>query len=505
MELPSRTRQQLRRVAFSAALGALLVPATAGAATKLPTVSKIAPKAANVGDTLTIQGKYFRRGKNKNTVLFKRDGGKALFVKAGLSTAKAISVAIPKNLEKYMVVKDGKPVATRFRVRILSTKLSKSFTAVSKSPVIGPEKVAPAPDAGAAQLDPNADNDGDGLTNGLEVGITKTDPAKADTDGDGVGDGFEYRSAVDLNNDEYRHPVQSLPYPGKRPYPNPLDGKDANTDFDGDSLPLFEEYSLWRYTISQGANPSLESLTYSDGLKYSIYTRDANGRRIPALAALGYDKQADFVNWLNTSGYGNVYWPDQPSTPYALLDTNRNGVIDAGPRGGYIHAELGYLDTHGAGGGTAPDGFLSDDERDEDADGLSNYMETHGPMVPDWFHAKYPRETAYPIAYAGTKIDDPDSDGDGVRDGADDQDHDDVPNLIELSRNMVSGRSFDPPDQDPATADPTPAAGRVDPYNPCLPFKYSRTCPSYIPFTGAWAPFDGLGNQGSDPDYIVRN
>ena len=31
------------------------------------------------------------------------------------------------------------------------------------------------------------------------------------------------------------------------------------------------------------------------------------------------------------------------------------------------------------------------------------------------------------------------SDGDGVRDGADDQDHDDIPNVMELSRIAASG------------------------------------------------------------------
>ena len=35
-------------------------------------------------------------------------------------------------------------------------------------------------------------------------------------------DGYEYQSAVDLNDDEYQSPNDVLPYPGKRPYPNPL-------------------------------------------------------------------------------------------------------------------------------------------------------------------------------------------------------------------------------------------------------------------------------------------
>jgi hypothetical protein len=506
MELRSRHRLQLRRAAMTAALGALLVPATAGAAAKTPTISKVTPKSASVGDTLTVHGKNFRRGKNRNTVLFKRDGGRALFVSATLGTAKQLTITIPKSLEKYMSAKSGIPLPTRFRLRVLTTRLSKAFTANANSPVIGPERVGPPGGVTVTkQADPNADDDGDGLTNGFEASVTHTDPSKMDTDGDGVSDGYEYRSAVDLNNDDYHHPSASVPYPGKRPYPNPLDGTDANTDFDGDSLTLLDEFKLWRYTVSQGADASLEHLTYSDGLKYSIYTRDASGRRLPALPALGYDKQADFLNWLNASGYGTVYWPDQPTTGYSLLDVNRNGVIDAAPRAGYVHSELDYLDTHGQGAGTPPDGFLSDDERDEDADGLSNYTETRGPMEPKWFQSNYPKETPFPIAFAGTKVDDPDSDGDGIRDGADDQDHDDVPNLAELSRNMVSGRAFDAPDLAPNVADPNPVAGRVNPYNPCLPFANSRTCPSYVPFTGAWAPFDGLGNQGSDPDYLVRN
>ena len=76
-----------------------------------------------------------------------------------------------------------------------------------------------------------------------------------------------------------------LPYPGKRPYPNPLFA-DANVDYDGDSLTLAEEQSLWRYTytVNGSATRSLEPLSYSDGNKHSIYTR-VNGRRLPALTS----------------------------------------------------------------------------------------------------------------------------------------------------------------------------------------------------------------------------
>ena len=71
-----------------------------------------------------------------------------------------------------------------------------------------------------------------------------------------MGDGFEYQSAIDLNNG-----VGSLPYPGKRPYPNPLNG-DANTDYDGDGLTAAQEHALWRYV-----GPNALPLSYSAGLK----------------------------------------------------------------------------------------------------------------------------------------------------------------------------------------------------------------------------------------------
>ena len=68
---------------------------------------------------------------------------------------------------------------------------------------------------------------------------------------------------------------------------------------------------------------------------------------------------------------------------------------------------------------------------------------------------------------------DPDTDGDGVRDGADDQDHDDVPNLMELSRNAASGRCRLPIGGDkrrpcPTTRqrEPVSRAGRREPVQP---------------------------------------
>jgi hypothetical protein len=501
----------------SAAAGAV-APSAHAAKKKAPVITSVSPMNVAVGQTLQVRGRHFVRGRFKNTLVFKRDRTRAVFVKADVGTRRLLRVTVPASLKPSMAVRDGQPIPTVFKLRVLARKFGKRFTGAKLSPTVGPE-LPPAPPQPA--LDPQGDCDGDGQLNGVdadddndllldttETGLQyRLDPCKADSDGDGVGDGFEFRSARDLNNDEYQNVNAFLPYPGKKPYPNPLDGSDADTDFDGDSLTLAEEHSLWKFTIQNGsAAPTPQALeapaaalSYSDGAKYSVYQQSqGDDRRQPALSATGYAKEADFQGWLQSAGYWNVYRPDGGSGQ--ILDFNRDGDIADTVLAGYVASELHYLDRSG-------NGWLSDDERDEDADGLSNWDETHGRMQPGYWQARYERETVFRISYAGTQVDDPDSDDDRVRDGADDQDHDDVPNIVELSRKANTGRPYDPKDLSSLDGNPLPEYGRVSPFNPCLPFVNSRTCPTYTPFTDAWAPFDGPPwmMDGADPNYLVLN
>jgi hypothetical protein len=535
MEHRARTRTLLRRVGISAALAALLVPAatagTAGAKSKpAPTITSISPRSLAVGETLTIRGHHFRRGRNKNTVAFKRAGGAAVFVKAAKGTTRMLQVTLPARLEKALVSRNGAPVPTKLRLRVLAARFGKRFSTGRRVPTVAPAPLEGTGPAAPTPARPDGDCDGDGQLNKVDTdddndlltdaqeGTYNTDPCAADTDGDGVTDGYEFRSARDLNDDDYQSPLNEyMPYPGTRPYPNPLDATDANTDFDGDSLTLKEEFKLWRYTVEvEGAAVpqdvarvgwnDADRLTYSDGEQTSLVTRDpSTGLRVPTMSVGAYTKHQEFVSWLTGKRYRSVLLNVRPTASWndtsLPLTTQTFGIFDV-DLNGETQAEVdGNSDLDG-------NGYISDDERDEDADGLSNYDESHGRMTPEFWNECYDEETPYRVAYAGTSIVDPDSDGDGILDGADDQDHDDLPNVMELSRidashlddrkNGITCKEPDPPAGAATPIQRHPLRyGRVNPFNPCLPAVWSRTCTKHHNINGDSAPFDESTNWNS--------
>jgi len=502
MELRARTRPLLRRAGLMVAFGALMVPAapaTADAA-KAPVVKRVTPKRVFVGETLTIRGKHFRRGIGKNTVAFKRKGAKVVLVRAGKSTAKLLRVELPKRLEKALPVENGTRVATRLQVRVMSTRFGRRYTSRGKSPIVGPEK-PPAPPTPPVS-DPDADCDGDGTINRFdadddndllsdadEAGINKLlNACAADTDGDGVEDGYEYQSARDLNDDENQSPNAYTPYPRKLPYPNALDGTDEHVDHDGDDLTLVEEFKLWNYTIAAGAPRTLAGLTYSAGQQYSV-SLPGGGARTPTLEYTNYDKHNAFLAWARSAGYESVrlsalsddeWW--NGGGLFNIGDFDRDGTVEsAGP-----WDEATYYNHLG---GTK----LDDSERDEDADGLTNWAETRGCMQQSYWTALYKKEAAYPLTYPGTRHDDPDTDGDGIRDGADDEDHDDIPNVMECSRYLAAEDAgpiaMDALDASAPNVDGRQREGWVNPFNPCLPYTRSRGCKQIVTIGAGWAPF----------------
>jgi hypothetical protein len=384
----------------------------------VPTVKSISPLNAQVGEKLTVIGTNFAAGTGKTKVYFLREGGGVTWVAADTATKTRLVVTVPESLIPLLRGTAQARQPTRFQLRLLAKRFG-SATKLSKSPLLTAPSTTPTdPGPGTGPVTPpdgdcdgdaiknsvDTDDDNDGLPDNLEI-AAHTDPCKADTDGDGVGDGYEYYAAKDMNS-------AALPYPSKKPWPNPLDSTDADIDHDGDGLTMTDEFLLWKY-YGNGQVP----LNYSDGLQ----------------------KSADV---------------DAPTDPtLAYMDINR-------------------------------DGKLSDDERDADGDGLTNWDESHGRMLQDWWTKFYdgqnaPKETPYPNTFPGVSMVDPDSDGDGIPDGADDQDHDGLSNAFEMDRPsnwigtwVISG-SF-------PFADPENPWAAVQPYNPCKPVK-SYSCHLHPP------------------------
>jgi hypothetical protein len=242
------------------------------------------------------------------------------------------------------------------------------------------------------QTDPtNADTDGDGIPDGVEVGrtssvdarctsfvgdadpATRTDPTNRDSDGDGLADGVE-----DANRNGRVDPGETDP---DRP------------DSDGDGLSDGSEVAL-------GTNPVL---------------RDTDGDGIPD----GIE-----VNVTHTS-------PTNPDTdgdglPDGAEDRNWNGVVDPGETNPLVR-DNPATDTDG-------DGLSDDDERnrygtdpnlrDTDGDGLSDGEEvlTHrtNPLRKDSDCDGLTDGEEISRLYGGSRKTDPlnpDSDGDGLPDG----------------------------------------------------------------------------------------
>ena len=137
--------------------------------------------------------------------------------------------------------------------------------------------------------------------------------------------------------------------------------------------------------------------------------------------------------------------------------------------------------------------ILNDGEQDADGDHLSNWDEANGGMQPDWWKNAYDgsdggqKETPYPLVdYPGTDMLDPDTDGDGIIDGLDDQDHDGLTNQFEVARPFNWSDTYVSTDHNWNSVTNTMAPGadpyaRLNPFNPCKPV-YSQACHLHPPF-----------------------
>jgi hypothetical protein len=419
-----------RPVRLLLALAALLLvalPATAGAAS-YPTIKSISPKKLGIGDKLTITGKNFRSGKRKNTIVFKRDGKRAIFVRVPNGAKTRLRVVVPTKLLPFLARRKGKPTYTRFRIRVLSARFGKRFTTTKASPQIGP-----VPTGGTATKDDcdgdrianskDTDDDNDLLSDELETSI-RTDPCKRDTDGDGMSDGWEYQSSLDRNG-------KALPAPATRPYPNALDPKDGTTDSDGDGLTNAEEYVAWAM-YGHNAFP----LSYSGG-------NPASAGRGPVPAQLAYmDRDGNgFLSDLerDADGDGIPNMDEGDLTAQSRLVADKSGED---PR----FYDFGVFST----GYIAAVAKLTADAGDP-----SKFICNGINQVPFYCTSGVDTQKVDALDWVAS-----DSDGDGIRDDADDVDHDDVPNFTEYLSELTLA----------------PADRHYGQINPCFPNTDARLC-----------------------------
>ena len=220
-----------------------------------------------VGDVLTLRGKHFVAGVKKNTVVFKRDGARAVFAKADRSTTTARSwITVPAALRAQM-----------------------------RGPQRGSAVLHPVPPARAA-----ASSSAGATTATLEaprrrschlrgrrpLGSTDRDGRHRATDPLQGRHGRRRRRRTATSTSPPRTSTTTRPGPERVPALSRASAptrtrstQDADMDFDGDSLTLAEEHALWLYTwqTSKTDARTLTPLSYSDGEQYSRSRRIESG------------------------------------------------------------------------------------------------------------------------------------------------------------------------------------------------------------------------------------
>ena len=392
VDTPSGMRRTVTALALLSALFVVPPAAPAQAATTSAakaTIKLVSPMRVKVGRTVTISGRNFSSRRRRNTVIFRSPGKRVAFAKPRRAGRRKLIVRVPASVERLLTNRDSKGVGspTRFRLRVVVGRRYGTLSRRRNSPVIQSSLRGGSP----AACGTGSDFDRDLLPNSLEAAI-KTDPCNKDTDGDGVEDGFEQESARDLNQ-------KALPYPGKRPFPNALDASDAGHDYDGDGLANRDEFGAWAHPSASPAPSALQ-----------FYTGDLGA---PAFGG-SYSDVPRFGNHALPLNYSDG---DQSTVDVRPGDPEYKSHLDVDPD---------------------PEPQLTDDERDADGDGLSNHDELYKLMkvafYPEGEECGYEYTPQLPRVFLEPDYLDWDSDGDGVWDGNDDQDTDDVSNVDEIRR-----------------------------------------------------------------------
>ena len=296
-------------------------------------VTTVTPDERRVGaDARRSAASTSCRGRNKNTVVFKRDGGKAVFVKADDRHDQAAARSpCPRSSRRVQDVATARHVPTRFRMRVLAEEVRQEASPRPRSsPLIALEPAPrPPPDAAglAGSTSADGDCDGDGVVNRVDTDddndllpddarersrelASTADPAARPTPtatASRTATSTSRRATSTTTSTSSPNAVPAVP--GQAAVPEPARTRDADTDYDGDALTLGEEYALWKYTYARPA--ATATLDAADLLRRRavLALRRAWRQRPPRAGAArrrATTSSAEFVRLGQRHGYRQV-------------------------------------------------------------------------------------------------------------------------------------------------------------------------------------------------------
>ena len=357
-------------------------------------------------------------GATRTPCVFKRDGAPAVFVKADVGTAKLLKVKLPAKLASALLERQR-----RRRRRPASACASSPSASASpsrsagRSPRDRPElppaaaedrrQSSPTPTATATATSSNnrddADDDNDLLADALEMSARHRPLQGRHRRRRRRGRLRVPLRPATSTTTSTRRPTSYLPYPGKRPYPNAARRRTPDVDYDGDTLTLAEEYGLWksRSAPRRPARPRTRSTTPTASSTRStpVTARrppppGARRRRLRQAGRLPRLGRPQRLPHGRAPAPGDNWFDARTRVRHPRLRPQRHGRDT--PNGGANRPEITYYDRD-------RDGRLSDDERDEDADGLTNCRRDPRPRARrSYWKALLRKETPYYLAYAGT-------------------------------------------------------------------------------------------------------
>jgi hypothetical protein len=286
---------------------------------------------------------------------------------------------------------------------------------------------------------------------------------------------------------------------------------DPNGDSDGDLLSNGLEVSL----KLNPCNPDSDGDGVPDGYEYQAaldYNRNANVSVFP----YPYPGKRAYPNALDPTDASTDHDGDgltmaeeyQGSKFVGYTSLDQIAYSDGDQSTGPVVLSASVDPTYASYADMNHDGVLEDDEKDADGDGLTNWDELKGRMTQAWWTDVYKNEPAYPLTYDNVNWLDRDTDGDGVPDGADDQDHDGYTNVQELSRSFADTYFSTHNGYDSTTGAfdiPPLTAGEhafTNPVNPCLPNPQPgpfSLCMEHPPLDSPPSPFNGTPTNVGGP------